>query len=89
MVVTAATNCSAAATDVADDLAARRRVGTVTIRACIERAIADGELPAKTNADVLASFSATVLHGLSVAARDGTSRDTLLEIADAAMKAWN
>jgi TetR/AcrR family transcriptional regulator, copper-responsive repressor len=88
MVVTAATNCSDAALEIQDDLTRRRTAGAELIQARIMRAVDEGELPCDINAMSLASFFVATLHGLSIAARDGCSRETLLAVADIAMKAW-
>jgi hypothetical protein len=37
----------------------------------------------------MASFYLTVLQGLSLRARDGASREAMLEVADSAMAAWD
>lgn len=49
---------------------------------------AHGELPAGTDLKSLAAFYATVLHGMSIQARDGANRKTLQAIARQAMSAW-
>lgn len=69
-------------------LAGFRRAGEQTLAARLERGIADGELPAATNATMLAAFYTTVLEGLSIQARDGASADRLAAIVDMAMLAW-
>ena len=47
--------------------------------------IESGELPAKLDADRLASFMMTVLYGLSIQARDGATLDELESTIDLAM----
>jgi hypothetical protein len=46
-------------------------------------------LPAGTNCRAIATFYATLQHGMSIQARDGASRKTLLAVADCAMAAWD
>jgi AcrR family transcriptional regulator len=58
------------------------------IRKRLERAVADGELPPGLDLTGIASFYATVLHGLAIRARDGASRASLVAAVDGAMAAW-
>jgi AcrR family transcriptional regulator len=88
MVVSAATNCSASAAHVQAALAARRRRTEAGIRKCLERGMKAGELPARTDCAALAKFYTTVIEGMSIQARDGASRKSLLATAAAAMRAW-
>lgn len=48
-----------------------------------------GELPAGADLKSLAAFYTTVLHGMSIQARDGASRKTLQAVARQAMCAWD
>lgn len=88
MVVTAATSCSADSAHVQAALTKRRRSTEATLRARIERGVREGELPAGTDAGALSRFYATVLEGMSIQARDGATRKSLLATAAAAMRAW-
>ncbi|PRX44306.1 TetR family transcriptional regulator [Prauserella shujinwangii] len=88
MVVLAGTNCSAGNRGVHEFLAEIRRQDKASLRERLDRGIADGDLPEGANTGALASFYNTVLYGLSIQARDGASRDELLEIVDEAMAAW-
>ena len=54
----------------------------------LERAVAEGELPEDFGCEAVATFYATVQQGMSIQARDGASRATLLAIADCALAAW-
>ncbi|MDB5981598.1 MAG: transcriptional regulator, TetR family [Pseudomonas sp.] len=65
-----------------------RRDVESSVRSRIEQGIEEGELPAATDAAVLAGFYMTVIQGMSVQARDGASRDKLHGVADAAIRAW-
>jgi AcrR family transcriptional regulator len=66
------------------------RAGNVAaLRARLERAVAEGELPADLDFEAVATFYATVQHGMSIQARDGAARATLLAVADCAMAAWD
>jgi len=50
-----------------------------------ERAQREGDLPKHADPNALAAFYTTVLHGLSVGARDGASRAELHAIVDTAL----
>jgi hypothetical protein len=88
MMVMAATNCSVAAEHIQVALAKRRALGVANMQARIQRGIDAGELPAGTDAGVLANFYATIYQGMSMQAKDGMSRDSLMATVDAAMRAW-
>lgn len=85
MVVSAATNYSSANDAVGEWLAEHRRKRTDFIIARLKRAVASGELPKATDAESLGDFFATLLHGLSVQARDGVSKKRLLAFIPLAM----
>ena len=86
MVVSAATNCTTENTGVREWLAEYRRRRTASLVARLERAVAERELKPKTNAQMLGDYYATVLHGLSVQARDGVPKKRLLAMIPAAMQ---
>ncbi|HEY2926485.1 TetR/AcrR family transcriptional regulator [Piscinibacter sp.] len=88
MVVMAATNCSVASAHVQAALAKRRAASEAGIKARIKQGISEGELPASTDAAALANFYTTVFQGMSIQARDGASRASLLATATTAMRAW-
>lgn len=68
----------------------RLRAGnTALLERRLKRAVKQGELPAETDCRAIAEFYATVQHGMSIQARDGASRKTLLGIAEAAMAGWD
>ncbi len=56
------------------DERARNRAG---FQKCFDRAIASGDLPQSTNKEVLATLFDTFLTGISIQARDGTTRSEL------------
>jgi AcrR family transcriptional regulator len=66
-----------------------RAENLVSLRERLERGVREGDLPPHTDCAKLAAFYVTVQHGMSIQARDGASRKTLLEIADSAMAAWD
>ena len=88
MMVMATTNCSVAAEHVQNALAKRRALGVANIQARIQRGIADGELAPETDAGALANFYATVYQGMSMQAKDGAPRASLLASVEMAMRSW-
>jgi AcrR family transcriptional regulator len=88
MLITAATNCSAESAHVQRALAERRTAQKKHLKERIAKGIAGGELARGADAGALADFYATVLTGMSMQARDGATRKTLLATAEAAMRAW-
>ena len=88
MMVMAATNCSVAAGHIQAALVKRRALGVESMQARIQRGIDDGELAEDTDAGALASFYATVYQGMSMQAKDGVSRQSLLGSVAMAMRSW-
>ena len=70
-------------------LAENRRQAQAMIQRRLDRAVKEGDLPARADTAAMAAFYTTVLNGLSLQARDGASRHTLNAIVDAAMAAWD
>lgn len=87
MVVSAATNCSVENDNVRVFLADYRRRRTASLVERLERAVSEGELLPDTDAQALGDYYATVLHGLSVQARDGVSRTRMQTTIPIAMRA--
>lgn len=88
LVVLGATDRTAENEGMRRHLADRRRHLRDLLRERLARGLAEGELPAGTDAARLADFYITVLHGLSIQARDGVPRAALLGVVDCAMSAW-
>lgn len=88
MVVMATTNCSVAAERVQAALVKRRAAAIAGVVARIQRGIAEGELPADTDAEVLGNFYATVYQGMSMQAKDGATHESLLASVALAMASW-
>jgi AcrR family transcriptional regulator len=70
------------------ELCARRGEGEAAIRERLERAKAEGDLPADADAAELAGYVTAVLQGMSVQAAGGARREKLRGIATRAMAAW-
>lgn len=92
MLVLGALNCRKDGADGAKVSAQLHRLRLETCRTIatrIKRGIREGDVPRGTDADGLGMFITTVLHGLSVEARDGASRATLNAVVDRALRAWD
>jgi AcrR family transcriptional regulator len=88
LLVQGALACGDEARVIRDELASRRAANEAGLRARLRRAAAEGDLPAGADADDLARFVATVLHGMAVQAAGGAGRAELRRIAQTAMRAW-
>jgi AcrR family transcriptional regulator len=88
LMVQGALTCGDESDAVRRELRARRAAGEAAIRERLERAKAEGDLPAEADAAELAGYVTTVLQGMSVQATSGASREKLRGIAERAMGAW-
>jgi AcrR family transcriptional regulator len=70
-------------------LAALRRQTQAHIVARLKRGVAEGDIASGVDLAAIAGFYTTVLHGLAVQSRDGTSRQAQGAIIDCAMAAWD
>jgi hypothetical protein len=69
-------------------LIARRGVSEHVIRQRIERGIAEGDVPKNEDAAKLATYLATLLHGMAVEAASGATEQQLNGIVDIVMRSW-
>ncbi len=69
-------------------LAAKRAAGRDSMKARIRQGIKEGDVPAGTDPGALADFFSTVVAGMSMQARDGATRKSLLVTVDNAMLAF-
>lgn len=88
LLASAAATGSKNAADVRDAAAHERHVIRSIIVKRIERDIERGLMPHATQPEVLADLALAVTQGMSVLARDGADRDTLLAVAHASMAGW-
>ncbi len=88
LLASATASGSAASADVQSAIADIRKSIDGRLRARIDRDIAAGVLPPKTNAAALAGFVMAVTQGMSALARDGVPRATLLAIVEVALQGW-
>jgi len=87
--VFAAANCTPENDEIRHDMTKRRISVCDHVRLRLERAVAEGELPPGTNARSLTSYFMAVQQGMSIRARDGGSREELLDVARHAMVVWD
>ncbi len=88
LLASSAISCSHSAGDVQEELAAIRRAIEARLNQKVRSSVEAGLLPADTSADALAGMTMAVIQGMSTLARDGASREKLLQLVDAAMQAW-
>ncbi|WP_410209197.1 TetR/AcrR family transcriptional regulator [Aquirhabdus sp.] len=89
MVVLSALHCSNENQKVQEQLSSKRRETEVLIHERLLRGVQDGEISSEANIADIARFYVTILHGMSIQARDGACQDILLTIAKQAMLAWD
>jgi AcrR family transcriptional regulator len=89
LIVLGALHANDANANVCRALRQHRADNVVALRARLERAVGEGELPQNLDCQAVATFYATVQQGMSIQARDGATRDTLLAVAGCAMAAWD
>jgi AcrR family transcriptional regulator len=87
MVVSAAVNCAVENDRVRAWLSNLRRRQRKSIIERLKSGIRAGELRPDTDAEALGDYFAAIMHGLSVQARDGVSRERLYALSDVAMQA--
>ena len=88
LMVQGALSCGESADQIRQELALRRAAGEAAIRQRFKRARLEGDLPADSNPAELARFLATIIHGMSVEAASGASRNELLGVIQTALRAW-
>ncbi|MCI4042399.1 MULTISPECIES: TetR/AcrR family transcriptional regulator [unclassified Streptomyces] len=89
MIVLSATNCSHQNRQVAEHLSWWRRTSVTDLEKRLERAVEEGELAPDTDVRSVAAFYATILHGLSIEARDGVPLERLRSTVDNAVALWD
>lgn len=88
LLASATASGSSASADVRHAVAEIRGAIDAHLRARVERDIADGVLPPGTHAAALSGLVMAVTQGMSVLARDGATRASLLAIVDTALQGW-
>lgn len=88
LVTLSALNDAEAGPGICEAMRANRATGRHGLEARLRAAIKAGELPAGLDVAQVARFYLTVQQGMSIQARDGASRESLLATASGAMAAW-
>ncbi len=88
MISLAGTHVPPALTALRDRMAGYRGAAQSAMADRIRRGIDEGDVPKDTNVEALAAFYSALSRGMVVQARDGASRERLLEIVEVAMRAW-
>lgn len=88
LLASATASGSSASAAVQNEVAEVRRQIARRLEDRIKRDVAEGLLPAGTSSQALAMMVMALIQGMSVLARDGAERETLLAMTDAAMAAW-
>jgi AcrR family transcriptional regulator len=71
------------------ELTAWRQAGEAAIRARLDRARDEGDLPPDADPAELARYVTTVMYGISVQAAGGVTRDQLHRLVDLTMSSWD
>jgi AcrR family transcriptional regulator len=85
MTMMAAATAGSASTEMQAALARRRAESRACMKARIELGIKEGDVPRGTDAGALTDFYATIVTGMSLQARDGATRKSLLATVERAM----
>jgi AcrR family transcriptional regulator len=88
MMVMSAATCSTSSEEMQSALQERRASSRARIKERIERGVKEGDVPAEVDTSALADFYVAVMSGMSLQARDGASRKSLLATVETAMRAW-
>lgn len=89
MIVLSAVNLGADHHHIGEKLTARRHRDLDKIRTRLQHGRDDHELPSGLDVEQAAGFLHTVLHGLSIQARDGLNQEQAEAIVDVAMHGWD
>ncbi len=88
LMVQGALACGEEADPIRKELIARRATGETALRERLERAMAEGDLPAAADAGDLARYVMAVMHGMSVQVAGGATREELQGVIDLSLRAW-
>jgi AcrR family transcriptional regulator len=80
--------CGDTAESLRREMSKRRDAGVARLRERFERAITEGDLPARTDAADLARYVMTVSYGIAVLATSGANRAQLQRVIEIALRAW-
>ncbi len=88
MIVLSAPQMCGSSSTICEELRLKRKRSMQLLHSRLERAKREGELPEQTDCAGLANLVLTFQHGMSIQARDGTSRQTLVKLAEQFISAW-
>lgn len=88
MISLAATHVPPPLNPLRDMMTQHRATSEAAFATRLRLGIEAGDVSPDTNIDALAAFYSAVARGMAVQARDGASRQRLLEIAELALRAW-
>jgi AcrR family transcriptional regulator len=88
MISLAGTHVPPALSCMRDAMARHRWEAQSAMAARIQRGVEEGDVPKDTDVEALAAFYSALSRGMAVHARDGASRERLLEIVELGMRAW-
>lgn len=88
MISLAGTHLSPSLCGLRDVMANHRALSESAMAERLRKGVAAGDLPPDTEIDGLAAFYSALARGMAVQARDGASRERLMEIGRVAMRAW-
>lgn len=89
LIVLGASNCSPENQSVQTLLAAERARTRKGMKACVDRAVANGELPPSPATETLPTLFTTFLHGMACEARDGNRAKKLEAAITTLMQIWD
>ena len=89
LLVLSTINCTAENKGVQEHLSALREQTLLGIEARLRRGQREGDVAETAPVAVIAAFYTTVLHGLSIQARDGATRKILTQVVDCSMSVWD
>ena len=88
MISLAGTHCPPGMKNIREMMVEHRAFSEAAMAERIQRGIKAGDVSEDTDCNMLAAYYSAVARGLSVQARDGASREKLVEIGRLAMRAW-
>jgi AcrR family transcriptional regulator len=89
LLVQGALACSPSSDDVQQYLHEQRLEGHRMLIKRLKAGVAAGDVPARTDIAAVAAFYTTLIHGISIQAKDGASRASLMATVECAMAAWD
>ena len=89
LIVLGTINCSVGNKAIQEHMSSLRRETVRSIQDRLRRGQREGDVPRNAPVFELAAYYGTVLHGLSIQARDGASRRILTHVVDCAMGVWD